>query len=331
ARLRRRWPPLCLLSRKMPTFPVFPVIVIVGPTAAGKTAVAIDLATKIDTEIISADSRQFYKMMDIGTAKPSAEELRQAKHHFIDFLHPTAEYSAGDFSREARKLIQELRSNNKNVIVAGGSGMYITALLDGFFAPIAKDKDLQQKLKKHAQEEGSKKLYQELQRFDPERAAELHPNDAHRIVRALEVYYATGTKLSSLRAQPRIPADFRFVQFGLNWKRESLYKRIESRVDEMIASGLQKEVDTILARGVSADANALQTLGYKEMIQFLRGELQHDEMVEKIKQQTRNFAKRQMTWFRKDDRIRWIDVDESSFSAIPGEIFDFINEERPDD
>lgn len=295
---------------------LYPVIVLVGPTASGKTTVAIDLAQKIDAEIISADSRQFYNMMEIGTAKPTSAELQQAKHHFVDFLSLDAEYSAGDFSRDARQLIAELRTNRKNVIVAGGSGMYIAALLDGFFAPIAKEKTLQKKLKKRAQEEGSGTLHEELQQVDPERAAELHPNDAHRIVRALEVYYATGQKISSLRSKPRVPAEFPFAVFGLNWDRENLYKRIEDRVEAMLAAGLQKEVEEILASGINSNANALQTVGYKEMILHLRDKISYEEMVEKIKQHTRNFAKRQITWFRKDERVQWIDVDEYNFLQI---------------
>jgi tRNA dimethylallyltransferase len=305
------------INKKMHnTTSLFPVIVIVGPTASGKTTVAIELAKRIDAEIISADSRQFYKMMDIGTAKPTAAELLQAKHHFIDFLPVDAEYSAGDFSRDARKLIAELRAKRKNVIVAGGSGMYITALLDGFFAPVAKDKALQRKLKERAQEQGSEKLYEELQRIDPERAAELHPNDAHRIVRALEVYYATGERLSSLRDQPRVPAEFPFAIFGLRWDRQALYKRIGDRVEAMLAAGLQKEVEAILASGMSAEVNALQTVGYKEMILHLHGKTPFVEMVDKIKQHTRNFARRQMTWFRKDARVRWLDIGDSHSANI---------------
>ena len=307
------------------TTPLFPVIVLVGPTASGKTTVAIELAKKTDAEIISADSRQLYKMMDVGTAKPTAEELQQAKHHFIDFLPLEAEYSAGDFSRDARKLIAELRAKQKNVIVAGGSGMYIKALLDGFFAPIAKDKTLQIKLKKRAKEESSEKLHAELQQVDPERAAELHPNDAHRIVRALEVFQATGKPFSHFRRQPRISADFPFVIFGLNWQREDLSKDIEAGVDAMLAAGLQQEVETILGSGISPDVNALQTVGYKEMILFLRGEMPHDEMVEKIKQHTRNFAKRQLTWFRKDARVQWLDVDDGNFPTTAQVIFDTIS------
>ncbi|MCA9744528.1 tRNA (adenosine(37)-N6)-dimethylallyltransferase MiaA [candidate division KSB1 bacterium] len=303
--------------------PKLPVIVIVGPTASGKTTIAIELANRIQAEIISADSRQFYQMLDIGTAKPGPEELARAIHHFIDFLPPSAEYSAGAFARDARARIAELQQS-KNLIVAGGSGMYITALLDGFFAPIARDKALQNKLKVRAEREGSEVLYAELQAVDPERAAELHPNDTHRIVRALEVCYVTGKRISTLRSQPRVPADFQFKVFGLQWSRDELYVRIESRVDAMLEAGLQAEVESLLRCGVVPTANAMQTVGYREMVSFLKSECSLDEAVEKIKQHSRNYAKRQMTWFRKDTRICWLEVNEANFAEIPHAILEFF-------
>lgn len=287
---------------------LLPVIVIIGPTASGKTHVAIRLAEAVGAEIISADSRQFYRGMDIGTAKPTAAELARVRHHFIDFLPPQVEFSAGEFSRKARDLIRELRRKGKNVIVAGGSGMYIRALLDGFFEPAIKDTAIKQALKQRAEAEGGSKLYRELQAIDPVRAAELHPNDMHRIVRALEVYYTSGKRFSEVRQQKRVAADFPFVQFGLHWPREKLYQRIEQRVDDMIRQGLERETRALLAGGVNPKANALQSVGYREMIQYIRGELAFAEMVDKIKQHTRNFAKRQLTWFRRDARIYWVEA-----------------------
>lgn len=299
----------------------YPVIVLVGPTAAGKTSVAIDLARRIDGEIISADSRQFFRRLDIGTAKPTAAEQAQARHHFVDFLPLDADYSAGAFSRQARERIDELRQRGINVVVAGGSGMYVTALLDGFFAPTVRDKALQQQLKVRARQEGADTLYAELQRVDPARAAELHANDLHRIVRALEVYYATGERLSELQQQPRVPAAFPFRLFGLRWPRQTLYHRIEARVDAMLEAGLEAEVRALLDSGVDPQINALQTVGYREMIDYLRGTGDRDEMVALIKQRTRNFAKRQMTWFRKDQRIHWLDVeDETGLAAVASQI-----------
>ncbi len=286
----------------------FPVIVIVGPTASGKTDVALELAERLQAVIVSADSRQFYRWMDIGTAKPTPEQLRRAKHYFVDFLHPREEYSAGQFAREARKLIRELRQAGRPVVVVGGSGMYIQALLQGFFAPVVRDPNIKAELKRRAEQEGAAALYAELQRVDPQRAAELHPNDAHRIVRALEVYYVSGKPFSELQRQPRVPADFPYVPFGLMWPREALYRRIEARVDRMVQQGLEREVRGLLAMGVSPRANALQTVGYREMIQYIRGELDRDAAIALIKQHTRNFAKRQITWFKRDREIHWLDI-----------------------
>ncbi len=292
-----------------------PVIVLVGPTASGKTGVAIELAQRIAAEIISADSRQIYQKMTVGTAKPTPEELAAAVHHFVDILPLQAEYSAGAFSREAREVIQSLRKSGKNVIVAGGSGMYVSALLDGFFEPIAQDKKIQAEFKKLAEEKGAAWIYDKLKQVDPTRASELSPNDVHRVVRALEVYHATGQTISSFRAQPRISAEFPFKIFGLKRRRAELYARIEQRVDEMIEAGLEKEVKTILEDGCPPETNALQSVGYREMMQYFAGDLSFEQAVDKIKQHTRNFAKRQMTWFGKDARTEWIELDDVSAPA----------------
>ncbi len=286
-----------------------PVIVIAGPTAIGKTAVAIELARSIDAEIISADSRQIYRLLDIGTGKPTTEELAAAPHHFIDILDPRQEYSAGQFSRAARARVDEIRSRGKNVIVAGGSGMYIEAFLYGFFAAEIRDKKLQLRLKKRAQSEGSEALYRELQQVDPERASELHAEDAHRIVRALEVFLSSGMKLSELRKQPRVPAPFSFQLFGLYpAERQELYDKISLRVDHMLVQGLLDEVRSLLAQGISPLCNAMLTVGYREPLQWLRGGYTYPEMVEKIKQHSRNYAKKQLTWFRRYREMNWIAV-----------------------
>ncbi len=284
---------------------LLPVLVIVGPTAIGKTAVAIEVARRIDAEIISADSRQIYRWLDIGTAKPTAAELQQARHHFIDLLDPGEEYSAGQFSRAARTCVREIRERGKNVIIAGGSGMYLDSLLFGFFETEVRDKPLQMRLKKRVLLEGAETLYRELQQVDPERAAEIHPADGHRIVRALEVYLSSGKKLSQLRQQPRIPADFPYRIIVLEPEdRTWLYRRIEQRVERMLAAGLIDEVRALLARGVSPRCNAMLTVGYREPLTWLRGEYSFPEMVEKLKQHTRNYAKRQMTWFRRYEGMR---------------------------
>ncbi|MCA9733444.1 MAG: tRNA (adenosine(37)-N6)-dimethylallyltransferase MiaA [Deferribacteres bacterium] len=297
-----------------------PVILVVGPTASGKTEVAIELAKRTGAEIVSADSRQIYQQLTIGTAKPTEAQLQEVTHHFIDYLPLREEYSAGQFSRDARKKIATLQHQNKSTVVVGGSGMYIDALLNGFFQPIAADKKLQKKLKERARLEGSDVLHAELEKIDPERAAELPPLDAHRIVRSLEIFYATGEKHSDLLQTPRIPADFPFMQFALNWPRSILYKRIENRVDVMLEQGLLEEVKSLLAHGMAKDNNALLTVGYREVIQYLDGDLDYKMMVDKIKQHTRNYAKRQVTWFKRDSRIQWIDCAEKSIDDMVGEI-----------
>ena len=286
-----------------------PVLVIVGPTASGKTDVALALAQQIGAEIISADSRQLYKNMNIGTAKPTAEELASVPHHFVDCLPLDAEYSAGQFSREARACIAAKQKENTDIVVAGGSGMYITALLDGFFDQVVGDKKLQADLKKRINEEGCEALYSELERIDPKRAAAITPADAHRIVRALEVYYVSGQRISELQERPRIPVSFPFLIFGLNWERQALYRRIEDRVDRMMEAGFEQEVQAIVESGFEPDTNALLTVGYREMCQFLAGTMSRDLMLSKIKQHTRNYAKRQFTWFRRDKRVQWLDIE----------------------
>ncbi len=285
-----------------------PVIVIVGPTAAGKSAVALQVAQKLGGVIVSADSRQFYRWMQIGTDRPGPEALAAVPHYFVDFLDPREEYSAGQYARDAREKIAELRKEGRRVVVVGGSGMYVQALLDGFFEPAVRDPQVKEQLKRRAEEEGAEALYEELRRIDPQRAAELHPNDVHRIVRALEVYYVSGRRFSELRQLQRMPADFPFAEFGITWPRPLLYERIERRVDEMVARGLEHETRGLLAMGVSPRANAFQSLGYREMLEFVRGERTLAEAEALIKQHTRNFAKRQLTWFRRDPRIRWIEV-----------------------
>ncbi|KAA3616624.1 MAG: tRNA (adenosine(37)-N6)-dimethylallyltransferase MiaA [Calditrichaeota bacterium] len=302
-----------------------PVIVITGPTASGKTEVAIELAMKIGAEIISADSRQIYKNLTIGTAKPTSEQLNRVSHHFVDILHPSEEFSAGQFSRQARRQINNLRSQNINVVVTGGSGMYIESLLDGFFEPEISNKRIQQQLKDRAQIEGSEVLHTELQNVDPERAAELQLLDSHRIVRSLEIYYETGKKHSEWLKQPRIAADFPFILFALNWPRPVLYERIEKRVDRMLEQGLIAEVESVLGSGITRDTNSLLTVGYREVVQYLDNELSYDAMVDKIKQHTRNYAKRQMTWFKRDKRIQWIDCNEKSAHQIVDEILNALN------
>jgi tRNA dimethylallyltransferase len=286
------------------------VIILVGPTAVGKTAVSYELAEQLPeaAEIISADSRQVYKYMDIGTAKPSPQMRQEIMHHFIDVHNPDRVYSAGEFGEEARDKIDEILARGNWPLVVGGSGLYLRALLEGFFAPKVSNHEIQAQLKQRAETEGSAKLHAELATIDPDSAARLHPNDSHRIVRALEIYYASGKPPSEWRQHLNEPADFVYRLIGLNMPRADLYTRINQRVDKMFAEGLLDECKHLLEMGYSPALNALKTVGYQEVFQHLRSEISYGEMVALIKQHSRNYAKRQMTWFRKMNGVEWLDI-----------------------
>lgn len=284
------------------------VLLIVGPTAVGKTEVSLQLAKLLDSEIVSADSRQVYKYMDIGTAKPTEDQRAQVRHHFIDIKYPDEYYSAGQYGREARDCIEEIFSRGKQPIVVGGSGLYIRALVDGFFVPKVSDVNVKSDLKKRAAEKGISVMYERLKSVDPVTANRLHATDTQRILRALEVFEITGQPFSSFLENKPKPANFHQVFFGLTLERGKLYSKIESRVDQMFTDGFLDEVKGLRSRGYGSSLNALQTVGYKEAFSFLEGTIDSSEMLDLIKQKSRNYAKRQMTWFRKDQRINWVDA-----------------------
>jgi len=293
------------------------VLVIVGPTASGKTALSILLAEKLGGEIISADSRQIYRYLDIGTAKPTPEELKRAIHHFISILNPDQNYNAGEYGQQARAKIEELLKQNKQPILVGGSGLYVRAAIDGFFEGPGKNSEIREQLETEAQTLGSEILFERLKKIDPISAAKMDATKVRRVIRALEVYYATGKPISDLHSAQEIKIPFEAVQFGLEWDRKALYRRIEQRVDEMIENGLIEEVRGLLVKGYSRSANALNTVGYKETFDFIEGKITEEEMIRLIKQNTRHFAKRQLTWFRADKRVRWIPVnDETNWNVI---------------
>jgi len=286
------------------------VLIIVGPTAVGKTSLSLVLAKRVThAEIISADSRQVYKLMDIGTAKPTPKELASVPHHFIDIKYPEEYYSAGKFGREARQVIDKLLNEAKRPLVVGGSGLYIRALVDGFFEKQVHDEHVKARLKKEIDEYGVAHLFERLVRVDPQSAEKIHPNDWHRIVRALEVYELTGEPLSSFQKQESRKANFEPMLIGLTRDREQLYKIIEQRVDQMLDKGFVQEVINLKNMGYHSELNAMHTVGYREVFDFLNQKINHEEMVRLIKQHSRNYAKRQMTWFNKDKRIKWFDVD----------------------
>lgn len=279
------------------------VIVITGPTASGKTQLAIEVAKLLDTEIISADSRQIYRYLDIGTAKPDHEQLSQVKHHFIDIKNPDEDYNVSIFEKEAGEVIASLHSRGKIPIVAGGSGLYIKALVDGIFDGPAKDEKLREELRKLKEEEGNERLYGILKEKDPVSAARMTPGHWKRVIRALEVLETTGEPIWKHHSDQVKDDDLIWHQFSIETDRAELYLTIESRVDQMIEKGLEKETRNILEMGYEPSLNSLNTVGYKEMISYICGSISLDRSIELIKQNTRRYAKRQLTWIRGDKRI----------------------------
>jgi len=283
-----------------------PILFIVGPTASGKTKLSIELAKKFNAEIISSDSRQIYKFMTIGTAKPSENEMSGIPHHFIDELTPDQSFSAGDFQKQAYERISKIYSQNSNIIITGGSGLYISALRDGI-ADIPKDDETRDKIIKRLEQEGSAKLFQELKLVDEKAALTMDETKTQRLVRALEVFHFTGRPISEWQSDESYQFNFPNVTIGLNCDRDILYEKINKRVDQMISDGLENEVLNLKSMGYNRKMNALRTVGYDEMFDYMEYQISKTEMLEKIKQHSRNYAKRQLTWFRKDPKINWLD------------------------
>lgn len=292
------------------------IIVIVGPTASGKTNLSIELAEKLNSEIINADSRQVYKLMDIGTAKPTKEELQRVKHYFIDRVKPDEHYDAGMFGKEGREVIELMINQDKIPIVSGGSGLYIKSLVDGLFDGPERDEKIRAKIEERLLAEGIDSLYKELCDIDHETYQKIQPNNKHRIIRALEVYYLTGVPISKLHKMNKVEISFLPVFFGLHWERKVLYQRINQRTIGMINSGLVEEVKNLLNMGYNKNLKSFKTVGYKEPIEFIEGKITYDEMISLIQQYTRNYAKRQLTWFRADKRINWVDANKNSKDII---------------
>lgn len=281
-------------------------VAVVGPTASGKTSLAIALAELLDTEIVSADSMQFYRGMEIGTGAPTADDLARVKHHFIGVCDPSEKMSAGSYQDQARDVVRSLNERGKIAVIVGGSGLYLRALLDGLFGGPAANTEIRENLTQQAEAEGLPQLHARLSEIDPEYAKRIEPTDPVRITRALEVYEITGRRFSELHDELDVDA-LESRQFAIDWPRDVLYERIERRVDEMMELGLLSEVRRLVDEGHEDDLERLKSIGYREMLQHLRGESTLDEAVERMKIQTRRFAKRQLTWFRPDDRIEWLD------------------------
>lgn len=301
-----------------------PVLVIVGPTAVGKTELSIQVAKRVGGEIISADSMQIYRGLDIGTAKPTLEERQGVPHHLLDVVDPSEEFSVAEYQRMADEVLQDIARRNRIPILVGGTGLYVRAVLEGFvFEGEGKDPALRSHLQRLADKEGNKALYDRLQAVDPATAARLHPNDRRRIIRALEVYHTTGKPLSvHLQRQKHRPPKYPSVKFGLYRERAQLYERINRRVDKMMKAGLLGEVRRLLDQGLSDDSTAMQALGYKELVGYLRGEYDLEEAIRLLKRNTRRYAKRQYTWFRRDPEIMWINLGELDVPTATDKILD---------
>lgn len=286
------------------------IIIITGPTATGKTGIGIKVAQKLgNAEIVSVDSRQIYRYMNIGTAKPNRDELESIRHHFIDVKDPDECYSAGRFGHEGRALIAELWEKKIIPVLVGGSGMYLQAIVDGLFVDGNDYSDTRQVLRQRLEEEGLEALFEELGRLDPQAQARLGANDAQRIMRALEVAYGGMEITGKRREQEESFFDGVPPMFCLTMKREKLYRRIEQRVDRMMVDGLVDEVKALVEKGYGRDCYAMGTLGYLEILDYLDGEVSLEESVGLIKSRSRKYAKRQWTWFRRDRRFRWLDLD----------------------
>lgn len=282
--------------------------ILTGPTAVGKTDLSLELAESLKAEIVSADSRQIYRNLDIGTAKPRPTIRERVPHHFIDELDVGESYSAGRYQEDAYRRITEIKNRGKSVLIVGGSTLYIYALKHGLANIPHVPNVIRQSLQDRLATEGADSLYEELRQVDPEVARSMDPTKTQRLVRALEVYEHTGRPLSSYYAeQPAPPFDIR--TFVLHRERKELYDRINTRVDQMLAEGLLEEVRSILSRGFDLSFNPLRTIGYREVIHHLDDEITHDEMVRLIKRNSRRYAKRQLTWFRRDPGNTWLEAD----------------------
>lgn len=284
------------------------VIVICGPTASGKTALSIELAKKINGEIVSADSMQIYKDMDIGTAKPTKQEMGEIKHYLLDFVSPEDRYSVAQYKQDAKKAIKEIINKGKTPIIVGGTGLYVDSLIYEIeYNDIKLDEEYRKKLEKIAEEQGLEELYKKAVEIDPEAMKKISQNDKKRIMRVLEIYHSTGkTKTEQEKESRKNPVEYDYRVFAVNWDREILYQRINKRVDIMVDQGLIEEVKEILNK-YDKFPTAMQGLGYKEVVDYLNGIYTKEEMIEKIKLETRRYAKRQLTWFRKNKQTIWLD------------------------
>ncbi len=285
-----------------------PIICIAGPTASGKTALAVELAKELDGEVISCDSMQIYKHMDIGTAKPTKEEMQGIVHHMLDVAEPWEDFSVSRYCELADPILQDILARGKTAVIAGGTGLYMDSLMRGnSFAPCPST-GCRERLEAQAQEIGMEAMLQKLRDIDPEAAARLHVSDKKRIIRALEVFEETGETITAHNRKTQvIPPKYSPVYFGIDFaSRAELYSRIDRRVNVMMELGLMDEIRTLLASGIPEKATAMQAIGYKEFVAALHGQITIDEAVAQVQQSSRRYAKRQLTWFRRNPNMRWL-------------------------
>ncbi|KDR95250.1 tRNA dimethylallyltransferase [Peptoclostridium litorale DSM 5388] len=303
-----------------------PLIIIAGPTAVGKTDLSIKLAHKYNTSIISADSMQIYRHMDKGTAKPSIEEMDGVNHYMIDVVEPSEDFSVAEFCRLAEGYIEDIHSNGHIPIVAGGTGLYINSLLyDMDFSSSQSNEKLRKELRDFANEHGPEKLHEKLRAVSPENADNIHPNNVKRVIRALEIYYETGNEKKDFASAPKPSTKYDPILIVLNRDREHLYSRINKRVDIMMEDGLLDEVRQLLEMGCTQNMISMRGIGYKEIICHLEGLYFLEEAVEEVKLNSRRYAKRQLTWFRRYDFAKWFNIDEfDDYSALEKSVIDYI-------
>ena len=302
-----------------------PLVVVAGPTASGKTRLAIDLAKLINGEIVSADSMQIYKYMNIGSAKPTAAEQNEIKHHLIDFVEPDTEFCVADYTQKAHEVIKSIIDKGKMPIMCGGTGLYINSVVDDVtFGETETDYKMREELSELAKEKGNQFIWEKLKEIDPVSAKRLHPNNIRRIIRAIEFYNITGTTISSHQEMTkRHEGRYDPLMFCINYDRDKLYARINARVDIMMKDGLLNEVKSLMEKGYTKDLNSMKAIGYKELIDYFNGETTLDEAVELIKQGSRRYAKRQLTWFRRDKRIIWLDAEEDILNKAYNKVKDY--------
>lgn len=295
------------------------LIVIAGPTASGKTALAVELARRLDTEIISGDSMLVYKGLDIGTAKPGKKEMGGIRHHLIDILDAGAGFNVTDFINLAKPIIKLLNQQGRIPILAGGTGLYIKSLVEGYqFNETSGDPEYRESLQRLAEEKGREYVFDMLRKVNPDAAERLHINNFRRIIRALEVYHLGGEQISEEKASELA---YDVFAIGLGWERSVLYERINRRVEIMMEQGLYNEVEGLLKNGISDSCQSMKGIGYKELLPAVRGEISLDEAADKIKQNTRHFAKRQLTWYRKMPYIRWYDAQAEADEKLADKIY----------